>query len=434
MSRATSPFSPAAIGALLLVGGGAFLLLLYAIGAGWTGEKMRVTAHANSNALNGFSALVELLERRGHSVEVANAPPASDAYDTLLVLTPAADSDPAELQAMIAAREYVGPTIVILPKWSSTPLPPNAPDSPPGDWVELQPQNTAPVLFDQTDVIEALTWEQGQTTGWTGMGLSGSLPNNTYVQAITEDPGKALIPLISDSEGDLLAGYLNRGGYHPALAAAAGVQFAPEIEDGQSSDQFPLIVIAEPDLMNNYGMADQSRALAAVTLIETAMDDADMTLVFDLTLPGLAASDNLLTLAFRPPFLAATLCLLAAMLVVAWRAFRRFGPPLADVPEMAHGKTQLARNGAALVQRTRRWHLLGAPYAAMIAARIAAALQIRDADPAAREAAIDAAMASRGIAAPHFSSRAEALRTARRPAEIVRAAHGLRSIERTLVR
>ena len=74
------------------------------------------------------------------------------------------------------------------------------------------------------------------------------------------------------------------------------------------------------------------------------------------------------------------------------------------------------------------------PSVAKRAARIAAALQIREAEPAAREAAIDAAMALRGLATPHFSTRAEALRTARRPAEIVRAAHALRSIERTLVR
>lgn len=433
MSRATSPFSPAAIGAVLLVGGGAFLLLLYAMGAGWTGDRMRVTAHANSNALDGYSALVELLELRGRSVELAREPLGGDAYDTLLVLTPTADTDPAELQSVIEARQYVGPTIVILPKWSSMPLPANAPDSARDDWVQVQ-QGYSSIWFEQVALFAPLTLAQGGTQGWSGLGLRGSLPDNTQAQAITEVPDKQLIGLVSDSEGDLLAGYWNRGGYHPELAAAAGVTFARDIEDEQASDQYPLIVIAEPDLVNNYGMADQSRAMAAVALVDLAMQDADLPVVFDLTMPGLGASDNLLTLAFRPPFLAATLCLLAAMLVVGWRAFRRFGPPLAEEPEMVHGKTQLARNGAALVQRTRRWHLLGAPYGAMIAARIAAALQIREAEPAAREAAIDAAMALRGMATPHFSTRAEALRTARRPAEIVRAAHALRSIERTLVR
>jgi hypothetical protein len=433
VSRATSPFSPAAIAAVLLVGGGAFLLFLYAIGAGWSGDRMRVTAHANSDALDGYTALVDMLERRGHTVSVSREQLGSDAYDTLLVLTPAADSDPAELQALIEARQYVGPTVVILPKWQSMPLPANAPGSPPDDWVQLQPGYTAS-LFEGVELFAPLTLEQGNTAGWSGLGLRGDLPIPAMAQAITEVPGKELIGLIADAEGDLLAGYWNRGGYHPELAAAAGVNPAGKGEDGQDPGLYPLILVAEPDLLNNYGMADEARARAAVALIELAAEGEDPAVVFDLTLPGLGASDNLLTLAFRPPFLAATLCLLAAMLMVAWRAFRRFGPPLAEAPELALGKTQLARNGAALVQRTRRWHLLGAPYAAMIAARIATALQIREGDQAPREAAIDAAMASRGIAAPHFSSRAEALRTARRPADIVRAAHALRSIERTLVR
>lgn len=433
MSRAVNPFSPAAILAVLLVGGGAFLLLLYAIGAGWTGDRMQATAHANSNALDGYTALVDLLERRGHTVELSREPVSGEDNDPLLVLTPTINTDPAELQALIDARQYVGPTIVILPKWSSTPLPPNTQGNPPEDWVRLDTSPTE-FWFEQVELFAPLTLAQGGSLGWTGMGLGGNLPENDAVQAITEVPGKELTALISDAEGDILAGYWNRGGYHPALAQAAGIGTAADPAGVEDASSYPLIVVAEPDLMNNYGMADRARAEAAVTLIEAAMGDSDQPVVFDLTLPGLGASENLLTLAFRPPFLAATLCLLAAMLVIGWRAFKRFGPPLADAPAMAHGKTQLARNGAGLVERTRRWHLLGAPYAAMIAARIAAGLQIREAEPALREAAIDAAMALRGVAAPHFSFRAEALRKARRPAEIVRAAHALRSIERTLVR
>lgn len=433
MSRAASPFAPGAVAALLLVGGGAFLLFLYAIGAGWTGDRMRATAHANSNALNGFSALVELLERRGHTVEVTRETVTGQGYDTLLVLTPDASTDPAELQSVIEARQYVGPTIVILPKWSSMTLPADAPGDPPDDWVELQQDYTA-LWFEQVALFAPLELAQGTTQGWSGLGLRGGLPESTAVQAITEVPGKELIGLVSDSQGDLLVGYWNRGGYHPVLADAAGISFSPDVEESQTTDLYPLIVVAEPDLMNNYGLADEARARAAVALVELAMEDAAMPVVFDLAMPGLGAHENLLTLAFRPPFLAATLCLLAAMLVIGWRAFKRFGAPLAEVPAMAHGKTQLARNGAALVERTRRWHLLGAPYAAMIAARIAAALQIREAEPVAREAAIDAAMATRGLDGPRFSASAAHLRQARRPAEIVRAAHALRSIERTLVR
>lgn len=433
MSRGASPFSPAAVAGVLLVGAGAFLLFLYAIGAGWTGDRMRVTAHANSNALDGYAALVSLLEARGHAVDVTREASSRQEYDVVLVLTPGTNTDPALVQEVIEARRFVGPTILILPKWMSAPLPDNAPDEARDDWVELN-GGMSSLWFEGVTALEPLTIEQGQTGGWSGLGLQGDLPENGRMQAITEAPGKQLFPLIVDTEGDLLAGYWNRNGYHPALADAAGVTFPAEVEEQQDPGIYPLLVVAEPDLMNNYGLANEARARAAVALVEVAMEDLDMPVVFDLTMPGFGNSENLLTLAFSPPFLAATLCLLLAMLIIAWRTFFRFGPPVAEVPEIAHGKTQLARNGAALVERARRWHLLGAPYAALVAARIAATLNIREQDAALRETAIDAVMDLRGTEGPRFSASAAALRKARRPADIVRAAHALKSIERTLVK
>ncbi|MFC3099086.1 DUF4350 domain-containing protein [Alteraurantiacibacter palmitatis] len=430
MTRRANPFSAKAVLGLLLVGGGAFLLFLYAIGAGWTGERMAVTAHGRSNALDGYSGLVQLLERRGHDVRLTRAPSDADAVEDLLILTPGTTTDPQRLEDVLWARSTTGPTIVILPKWQSRPLPDNAPEGTRDEWVELAPGYTA-LWFSQVPSLAALTLATGESAGWQGLGLSGRFPSE-LVQAITELPNDELFPLITDAEGDLLAGYWNRGGWHPALAEAAGVAFSQEAEDGQDGDLFPLIVVAEPDLFNNYGMADEVRARAAVALVELAMEGEDVDIVFDLTMPGLGASENLLTLAFRPPFLAATLCLLLAMLVVGWRAFRRFGPPLAQAPAMRAGKAQLARNSAALIERARRWRLLGAPYAALVAARLAGALNIREQDSLAREAAIDAALHARGLEGAGFAAAAAALRTARRPAEILRGAQTLRSIERML--
>lgn len=430
MSRRPNPFSGKAVLGLLLVGGGAFLLFLFAIGAGWTGERMAVTAHGRSNALDGYSGLVQLLERRGHDVRLTRAPSDADAVEDLLILTPGTNTDPERLEQVLWSRSTTGPTLVILPKWQSRPLPDNAPEGTQGDWVELAPGYTG-LWFSQVPSLAPLTLATGESAGWRGLDLSGRFPS-ALVQAITKLPNEELFPLLTDAEGDILAGYWNRGGWHPDLAAAAGVSFSQEAEDGQDADLFPLIVVAEPDLLNNYGMGDEARARAAVALVELAMEGEDVGIVFDLTMPGLGASENLLTLAFRPPFLAATLCLLLAMLVVGWRAFRRFGPPLAETPALRAGKAQLARNSAALIERARRWHLLGAPYAALVGARLAAALNIRESDPAAREAAIDRALHARGLDTSSFSATAESLRAARRPAEILRGAQTLRSIERML--
>jgi len=441
MSRAGTPFSTRGLLALVVGGTALFLLLLYAIGAGWNGSPdTRGTERADSNALNGFSALAAVLEARGHTVEVARGRESQGVTEAggwtphLLILTPSMTSDGEDLAKVLEDRRYQGPTIVILPKWLSQPSPPRDDEGDrPRDWVRLQPGYAAE-WFEQVPLFAPLTLGTGQSQRWQGLDRSGPLADPAVVQAITEMPGKELLPLVSDSEGDLLAGYWNRGGWHPDLAEAGGIAFNPDEEDGQDSDIYPLVLVAEPDLFNNYGLASEARAGVAVEIIEATMAGEDMDVVFDMQIDGLGGSENLLTLAFRPPFLAATLCLIAVLLVIGWRAFRRFGPPLAEAPEMAHGKTRLASNGAALIQRARRWHLLGAPYAALVTARLAAALHVRAGDEAAREAAIDAAQTRHGNAGPLFSSTAQALRNARRLPEVLRAAGTLRSIERTLTK
>ena len=82
----------------------------------------------------------------------------------------------------------------------------------------------------------------------------------------------------------------------------------------------------------------------------------------------------------------------------------------------------------------KRLHLLGAPYAAIVRARIAQALGLKpSADVALIESEIDRLLERRGLA-PDFTAEAEALRQARGPHELLRRAHALRQIERKLAR
>ena len=113
--------------------------------------------------------------------------------------------------------------------------------------------------------------------------------------------------------------------------------------DGNGDALQPIIVVFEPDLLDNYGMAGAANALLADRLVHAATDGARV-VNFDLTLNGFARTPNLLTLAFTPPFLAATLCLLLAALAVGWRAFLRFGPPRTATRAIAFGKRALVAN------------------------------------------------------------------------------------------
>lgn len=190
------------------------------------------------------------------------------------------------------------------------------------------------------------------------------------------------------------------------------------------------IFVVEPDLVNNYGLADPERAKAAVALVREAGFGNENRVTFDQTLNGFGGAENLLTLAFRPPFLAATLCLILAMVIIGWRAFLRFGPAAIRGPEIAFGKKRLVSNGAGLIVRAKRLRLLAAPYAALSARRLAAKLGLHRHEPE----DIDAALAARLPEEEPFSTRAERLRNAHTPNEILRAAQALRELEGKLAK
>jgi len=429
--RAAAPFSPRVVLGLLVVGALAFIATLYFIGAGENpGGDNDGGAHAASAGLDGYAALAHLLEAQGHQVSLIHNP-AQLKSESLLIVTPPLYADPEKLGEMVAERRYVGPTLIVLPKWQSFRVPAAVGGKTRRGWVMLadaESPSWAQGFLHEAPIELRITEQPKGKANWSGFGLSGRLPDPSKVQTATSE---ALVPLVRDAAGQDLASFWDNGGYYPLLAEIAGTE--PQSGDQVDEELWPVVIVAEPDLMNNYGLADRERAKLALAIVDAAIEDYDLPIAFDLTFNGLGRSANLLTLAFTPPFLAATLCLLIAAIVVAWRAFRRFGPAVAEAPAIAFGKRQLAVNGAALIQRSRRLHLLGAPYAALLRGRVARLLGLRAGEDAARtEADIDHLLAARGFDPGSFSHHADALRRARGPHDLLRQAHALRQIERTL--
>ncbi len=430
--KPSSPFSPKIVLALVLFGALAFFATLYFIGTGQTGGENDGGGHAGGKGINGYAALAGLLKAEGHDVSLSRSPGAMDDY-ALLMLTPPMGMDAQDLQEVVASRSYLGPTIIVLPKWQAAAIPQQWDVKKDTGWVVLAGALVPPWAKDlKGDLafgISVGALEQGgpdwRGPDWRGMGLAGKLPDAAQSMSVF---APQIITLVSNSEGETIAGYVDNDGYYPALAEAAGV--SPGEYDDRDSDRWGVIIVAEPDLLNNYGLADRNRAMLASKIVTLAMEGEDLPIIFDLTQSGLGGAKNLLTLAFKPPFLAATICLMLAMLVVGWRAFRRFGPPVAEGREIAFGKRQLVANSASLIQRTRRLHLLSLPYARMMQQRIAAALGLRKAEPQ----EIDAMLARRLDGEPRFSQLVEQLRSARTPQELLRAATALKSLERKLSR
>lgn len=422
---AARAFSPRAALGLVAVGIVAFIVLLYAIGAGLTGGGNDGGAHALSKGLTGYAGLAELLEGTGVEVVRARDPARLDDAG-LLVLTPPHDADGTEIARIVEAHRYVGPTLVVMPKWVQIPAGGNA--AKPG-WVMLA--GTRRALWAGS-LAKGLDVELGkiERADFGEAGQSVTLGRGNAMQSLKIAKEEA-IPLVRGSRDTTLVAYLNDDGSYPALDDWSGW----DPPDQPDEDLFPLVIVAEPDLLDNRGLADKATALNALTLLRRMRDGNPSgnggPVIFDVTLNGLGRARNLLTLAFTPPFLAATLALLLAALAVAWRGFIRFGPPRVTARAVAYGKTALVENSAGLIRRAGRIRLLGAPYAALVTQRTLRALGL---PPGADPASIDAAQSRRGLTGAAFSLEAAALAAARKPADLVRHAAALQTIERGLFR
>lgn len=429
MSEATaSPFSPKAVLALVVFGAGVFVLLLWMVGAGMTsGSPNDGGGHVGGRGLNGYAALAGFLEKRGYKVRRSQSENALD-DPGLLVLTPPQGADGKKLEEIVTKRRYIGPTLVVTPKWIGMKAPNGTPGAKKG-WVVLvgaQPPDWKGFLDDVT--VRIAPSQAGWHAGW----QDGKLPR---ADSVLSGSGPRVVPLVVSRQDDrTLAGYINDGGFYPMLEDMA-LTTPNYYEEDEDTEKYPVIVVFEPDLIDNWGLGHRENALLADGLFRAATGDGDRTVAFDLTLNGHARSANLLTLAFTPPFLAATLCLLIAGIVAGWRAFLRFGPARRGARAIAFGKRALVSNSAGLIRRSRRLHLIAAPYATAARERLAKALALpRQADVEATERAIDRALLARDGGATPFSQIASNLRAARKPEDILKAARDLHSLERTLTR
>ena len=113
--------------------------------------------------------------------------------------------------------------------------------------------------------------------------------------------GKNLRAVIRDPKsGKMIAGYRDDGGFYEYLDGLNERSYGDDV----NYDRYPTIFVADPNLFNNMGMADKETALHALALIDALDEGFGFPIVFDVDLNGLGSAENLLTLAFRPPFLA----------------------------------------------------------------------------------------------------------------------------------
>ncbi len=109
-----------------------------------------------------------------------------------------------------------------------------------------------------------------------------------------------------------------------------------------------IVVVADPDILSNAGLAKPVNAAFAIALIGR-LRTGDGPVVFDEALTAAGAGPNILAHLFRFPLLAATVPGLFAIILLLWSAIPRFGAPEAVPPALESGKRGLIRNIAALM-------------------------------------------------------------------------------------
>jgi hypothetical protein len=140
----------------------------------------------------------------------------------LLILTPVHEASGEELEQVVNARRFAGPTIVVVPKWLAIPFPPGTPKAKEGyvRLLDVMPPDWKGFYDNLT--LQSGALETGpRPGGWSGAGLSGTLPEP---KEVFSGRGKGLIPLvIGDGGGQILAGYMADGGDYPRLRDLATV-------------------------------------------------------------------------------------------------------------------------------------------------------------------------------------------------------------------
>lgn len=416
MNGQANPFRRTTIMIMFAVGFAAFVGLLYGLGmgdplaSGKNGE-----AHGASNSIVGYTALANLLGKTGVQVQYSRSPAGMD-NEGLLILTPGPYIPAEDIDAVVEQRAYVGPTMIILPKWQVARNPKLQKGwvsrgglwgDEPGEQMLKQLVEVSISVDDKTPAGRPLVSAVG--TGFKAPEMAVTIKGDT-VRAIVRGPS---------SKGALVA-YLDDGGDYAQLDGLDESRIdAAEIDESF----YPVVIVADADLLNNAGMADKPTARHALALVRAASTASDGGVTFDLTFNGLGSPENLLTLAFAPPFLSATICLITAALAAAWMAFNRFGPPVMEKRSINFGKAALVNNSAAFISRMQRGYLVTDPYAEMIRAQSAEAVGI---SPQADEQEIHQKLDALGESGGNrFSALFHQLVHARKPKEIADGAAAL---------
>jgi hypothetical protein len=309
----------------------AIFLLLLAYGHDLEGRPVPGPNTFSRSAL-GYEAAAELLRELGLGVVSRQATAGSGVGpDHPLVV---AEPDPGRggnsaRQEILwqEAEDRKAPLVVILPKWSPGKAQKNKPDW--LDQVELMPD------YQVRSALGPL-WTAGHPLEIRRRARARSCQASW-------SPGEESVPLSIDTE-NVVQLLQAAEVFEPVIECAGGflVALRPAKENRP-----PLVVIADPDLLNNHGLGRGDNASAVYQIFTRTLKAKGV--VFDETIHGFTRTRGLIAEALRFPMVLAVLQGLILLGVVLWAGMGRFGKPLPAAAGLAAGKAMLIGNTAEML-------------------------------------------------------------------------------------
>ncbi|MEH6810548.1 MAG: DUF4350 domain-containing protein [Hyphomonas oceanitis] len=328
-----SPFAARTVAIMLtiaIVSFGAVMVL-----AGWSPElrdRNHAGDHPFSTSAIGYNGIVQLLEEQGYPVEVSRLESRLGNRDWgVMVLTlPARGAGDLENTVLQPT------TLVVLPKWNGETDPFNTKRQRDTKFTDASAVNDLLGKLNVTGEIGRIDVPRLTETPFGDM----KLKPDVKMQVIKSD---TLVEIAGTEDGILL---------------------------GKMADE-DIYILADPDMLNTFGLAERENALFAVQLMDWIRYDEAEPIIFDATLHGFVRSENLMQMMFDIPYIGATLAALAAAFLLGWAALVRFGPTVRGARVIPLGKQALVDNSAGLFTMSRRETRMAPGYLAMLRRRVA---------------------------------------------------------------
>lgn len=329
-------FSRRVLGWIIGIAAASFLaaLLLSAFGEE-LGSWSTPDANTFSYSAIGHRAVVELLASLGLGVvsrqsRGAGASGAGPRTPLVLAEPDVAGGPPAVLDRIgdlrDEARGAEAVLVLVLPKWRG-----EAQDGVPG-WigrVSLRPEDEIDKVLGALDPSLA------------GLPIHRSGGREASLACTGRWPGAPASFAVSVSFPQLLAAMPS---LEPVVTCGGDLLVGRRAPVGNGLE---LLVIADPDVLNNQGLARGDNAALVGQLFVHRLGARGA--VFDETIHGFLRSRGLLAEAFRFPLLPAVLQTFLLVGVVLWAGMGRFGKPLPAPGGLAAGKDVLIDNTATLL-------------------------------------------------------------------------------------